>query len=149
MEKDLGKDRIMALLKPYFEKRGDVLMAFLFGSWAADRSWAESDVDIAVYFRPKTGRMEWEATGSRYDGEGAVWLDVERLLGKEVDLLMLNRAPSTIAESAISGAPIVIKDRGLYLDFMLRVTSEAIDFRQFVGEYRRLKEGMRAYAGRA
>jgi len=146
VEKRLTKDGIIDALGPYFEQRDDILMAFLFGSWAAERFCDESDVDIAVYFKPQSGRMEWEATESRYDGEGVVWLEVERLLGGEVDLLVLNRAPSSIAESAISGAPIVIKDRGLYLDFMLRVTSEAIDFREFISGYWMLKEEMRADA---
>src|SRR3990172_4964176 len=147
--KYLNKEKIIALLRPYFEQRADILMAFLFGSWAADRSCAESDVDVAVYFKPESGRLEWEASGVRYEAETTIWRDVERMLGSEVDLLVLNRAAASVAGSAISGAPIVIKDRGLYLDFMLRVTSEAEDFRQFVDDYWRLKEEMRSHAGRA
>lgn len=146
--RELNRDKILRLLQPYFEKREDIIMAFLFGSWASNRGCKESDVDIAVYFKPKTGRLEWEAFDIRYEGESAMWLDVEKILGKEVDLLILNRAASSIADSAISAVPIVIKDRGLYLDFMIRVTSEAIDFREFVEEYWRLKEEMRLYAGK-
>lgn len=145
---ELDKDRIVKLLKPYFEKREDILMAFLFGSWAINKGCKESDVDIAIYFKPKTNRLEWEDFDVRYGEEGAIWLEIERILGKEVDLLILNRAASSIADSAISAVPIVIKDRGLYLDFMIRVTSEAIDFRGFVEEYWRLKEEMRLYAGK-
>lgn len=145
----LSKDIIIGLLKPYFEKRDDVAMAFLFGSWATGRYCRESDVDIAVYFKPKSGHMEWEEFDARYEGEEVLWRDIENILGKEVDLLVLNRAASSIADSAISGVPVIIKDRGLYLDFMLRVTSEAIDFRGFVAEYWRLKEEMRADACRA
>lgn len=140
----LNKDIIIGLLKPYFEKRDDVVMAFLFGSWATGRYCGESDVDIAVYFKPVSGRMEWEEFDARYEGEDDIWRDAEKILGKEVDLLILNRAASSIADSAISGAPIIIKDRGLYLDFMTRVTSEAIDFREFVNEYWKLKEEMRS-----
>ena len=146
---NLNKEKIMGVLKPYFEQRADIIMAFLFGSWAADRPCAESDVDVAVYFKPKSGRLEWDDSDARYEAEAAIWLDVERMLGSEVDLLVMNRAASSIAASAIGGMPIVIKDRGLYLDFMLRVTSEAEDFRQFVDEYWRLKEEMRTHAGRA
>lgn len=140
----LNKDIIMGLLKPYFEKREDVVMAFLFGSWATGRYARESDVDIAVYFKPDSGRMEWEEFDAKYNGEDVIWHDLEQILGIDVDLLVLNRAASSIADSAISGLPIIIKDRSLYLDFMLRVTSEAIDFREFVDGYWRLKEEMRA-----
>jgi predicted nucleotidyltransferase len=143
-----GKDKIIRLLYPYFEKRQDIVMAFLFGSWANNRGCEESDVDIAVYFKPRTGSLEWEDSDARYDEEGAIWRDVEKMLGKEVDLLVLNRAASTVADSAMSSAPIIIKDRGLYLDLMIRVTSEAIDFRAFVERYWRLKEEMREHAGR-
>jgi uncharacterized protein (DUF2344 family) len=55
---------------------------------------------------------------------------------------VLNRARSCIANSAINGIPIVIKDRGLYLDFMLRVTTEAEDFRETVEDYWRIKQAI-------
>ncbi|MBI5047997.1 MAG: nucleotidyltransferase domain-containing protein [Deltaproteobacteria bacterium] len=141
------KNEMITLLQPYFEKRDDIVMAFLFGSWAKGKGGMDSDVDIAVYFKPKTSRLEWEDSDARYDGETVLWREIEGLLGKEVDLLVLNRAASSVAESAISGAPLVIKDRGLYVDFMMRVTAEAEDFREFVISYWKLKEEIRTHAG--
>ncbi|MBI3399222.1 MAG: nucleotidyltransferase domain-containing protein [Deltaproteobacteria bacterium] len=140
------KHEIIKLLQPYFEKRDDIIMAFLFGSWASDKGGMESDVDVAVYFKPKTGRLEWEDADARYDGEAVLWREIEGLLGREVDLLVLNRAASGIAESAISGMPVIIKDRDLYMDFMMKVTSEAADYREFVMSYWKLKEEMRTHA---
>jgi len=61
----------------------------------------------------------------------------------EVDFLVLNRAPATVADTALKGLPIVIKDRKRYMDFLLRVTSEAIDFREWVEGYWRIKEKRR------
>ena len=43
----------VAQLKKYFETREDILMAFLFGSYAKGQTHSHSDIDIAVYFRPK------------------------------------------------------------------------------------------------
>ena len=37
------------LLKRYFERRGDVALAFLFGSSARGLDGRDSDVDIAIY----------------------------------------------------------------------------------------------------
>lgn len=133
---------MIKLLKEYFEGRDDVLMAFLFGSYARAIPHRESDVDIAVYFRPKSGYLEWEEFDIKYEAEDRIWLDVERLLKRNVDLIILNRARSTIAHSAINGIPIIIKDRGLYLDFMLRVTSEAEDFRETFEDYWRIKQAI-------
>jgi predicted nucleotidyltransferase len=130
------------ILKEYFEKRDDVLMAFLFGSFAKARLHSESDIDVAVYFRPKSNYLEWEEFDMEYDAEDKIWLDIERILHRNVDLVVLNRARCCIASSAINGIPIIIKDRGLYLDFMLRVTAEAEDFRETVEDYWRIKQAI-------
>ena len=128
------------ILKEYFEKRDDILMAFLFGSHAREMAHRESDVDIAIYLRPEGNSLECEEFDAKYDAEDKIWLDIERLLMRNVDLIVLNRARSWIANSAIHGRPIIIKDRGLYLDFMLRVTSEAEDYREMVEDYWKIKQ---------
>ena len=61
-----------------------------------------------------------------------IWKNLETILKKEVELLVLNRAPSIIASSAISGIPLAINDHGLYLDFMLIITDLADDFAEFI-----------------
>lgn len=133
---------IIKTLKDYFEKRDDILMAFLFGSYAKAITHRASDVDIAVYFTTKNDQLEWEEFDIKYDTEDEIWLDVERLLKQNVDLIVLNRARSSIASSAINGIPIIIKDRGLYIDFMLRVTAEAEDFRETIEDYWKIKQGL-------
>jgi uncharacterized protein len=127
-------------LNDYFGKRDEVVLAFLFGSWAKGQRGIDSDIDIAIYFQPEGHTLEWEETGFQYDSEDQIWLDIERIVGREVDLLILNRAAPTIADSALRGIPIIIKNRTLYLDFLLRITSEAIDFRQWVEAYWQYKE---------
>ncbi|MFN3466282.1 MAG: type VII toxin-antitoxin system MntA family adenylyltransferase antitoxin [Candidatus Brocadiales bacterium] len=115
-------------LKNYFNKRQDVAFAFLFGSQVEGLATSLSDVDIAVYFYPKRRKpIEYEEP-IWYEKEGEIWGDLERLLKKEVELLVLNRVSASVAASAIRGIPLVINDWGLYLDFMEVVTSEAIDF---------------------
>lgn len=119
-------------LKAYFSNRTDVAFAFLFGSQATGNATKQSDVDIAVYFYPeKKHPIEYEEK-VYYGQEDAIWLELERLLRIEVELVVLNRIPSTIAASALRGVPLAINDWGLYLDFMIVVTSEAEDFMDFV-----------------
>ncbi|MEK7480723.1 MAG: HepT-like ribonuclease domain-containing protein [Patescibacteria group bacterium] len=122
-------------LKAYFEKRDDVVMAFLFGSQAEERAHASSDWDIAVYFKPERERVEFEADHKEYGQEHDVWSDVECIVGSEVDLLVLNRIAASIADTAIQGIQLVIKDWGLWLEFMLAVSREAEDFRKTAKEY--------------
>ena len=119
-------------LKEYFSKRQDVAFAFLFGSQASGVATKLSDVDIAVYFYPKRRYpLEYEKDVF-YPSEDEIHTDLERLLKREVELLILNRVSSTITASAIRGIPLVISDWGLYLDFMLVVTRVAEDFMDLV-----------------
>ena len=124
-------------LKEYFEKQGGVVMAFLFGSRAKSEGSPHegSDWDIAVYFKSLTDKIEIEQEFD-YPQEQQVLGDCVNILKTDnVDFITLNRASATIADVAIRGIPLVIKDRALWLKFMLRVTSQAIDFRQFVKNY--------------
>ncbi|MBI2471237.1 MAG: nucleotidyltransferase domain-containing protein [Planctomycetes bacterium] len=132
MVAEMLADNKIKNLKEYFSNRKEVAFAFLYGSQAKGTATKLSDVDIAVYFYPSQRHpVEFEEE-VYYDGENEIWGDMERLLKKEVELLVLNRVPSTVASSAIRGIPLAINDYGLYLDFMLVVTDVAEDFMDFV-----------------
>ena len=117
--------KLLERLKNYFEGRDDIAFAFLFGSAKRGRVRREGDVDIAVYFKPEK-EVEWEAFNKIYEGENRIALDLERLLKKEVDLVVLNRARAVIADEIIrKGKPLIIRDRGFFLDFLCIVSDEA------------------------
>lgn len=124
-------------LKEYFEKRDDVAMAFLFGSQAKRRVHTESDWDIAVYFTPpKAVPLEYDNTGRDYPEENRVWGELTEILETDgVDLVVLNRASAAIADTAVRGMPLAVKDRTLWIEFFLRISSAAIDFRKTAREY--------------
>ncbi len=120
-------------LKSYFENRKDIAFAFLFGSQARGRATKLSDIDIAVYFYPaRRHPIEYEEEVF-YPTEDEVWNNLEKLLKREVEMLVLNRVSACVAASAIRGIPLAINDWGLYLDFMLFITSLAEDFRLRIG----------------
>jgi len=115
-------------LKSYFKNRKEIAFAFLFGSQAKGEATKLSDVDLAVYFYPEKRRpIEYEEK-KFYAVEEEIWSELEKLLNREIELLVLNRIPASIAASAIRGIPLVIKDWGLYIDFMEAITDEAKDF---------------------
>jgi uncharacterized protein len=115
-------------LKQYFDQRKDIAFAFLYGSQANGNATRLSDVDIAVYFYPRERHpLEFERE-IFYETENQIWGDLQRLLKKEVELLVLNRVSASVAGSAIRGIPLVIKDWGLYIDFMEVITDAAEDF---------------------
>ena len=118
-------EKVLESLKTYFEGRDDIAFAFLFGSAARGRVRREGDVDIAVYFKHEK-EVEWEAFNRTYEGENRIALDLERLLKKEVDLVVLNRARAVIADEIIrKGKPLILRDRGIFLDFLCIISDEA------------------------
>jgi predicted nucleotidyltransferase len=119
-------------LRGYFATRHEVPFAFLYGSHARGTATKRSDADIAVYFHPRRRHpVEFEEEVF-YPAENEIWGDLDRLLGKEVELLVLNRAPAMVAVSAIKGIPLIIRDWNLYLDFFEIATDVAEDFAEFV-----------------
>jgi len=127
--------KIMQSLKDYFSHRQDVVMAFVFGSQIKQQQTQESDLDLAVYFKSEGQGLQWESE-VEYDGEEVIWPDAERIVGQEVDLVVLNRVPSTLAFEVLrAGKSILIKDRQLYLSFLSKVSFEVIDFMQTMDDY--------------
>ena len=119
-------------LKGYLATRQEVAFSFLYGSHAKGTATERSDLDIAVYFYPRARHPVEIEEEVFYQVEGAIWGDLERLLGKEVELLVLNRVPATVAVSAIKGVPLLIRDWNLYLDFFENVTDIAEEFAEFI-----------------
>ena len=118
--------------------REDIAFGVLFGSAAKGRRTEESDTDIALYFvapeqeGPRPLQVEVEAF---FQGEEAIWRELERIVGTEVDLVVLNRAPATVAAAAIrEGETLLVADASLYLRYMLAVTQQAEDFRIMLRE---------------
>jgi predicted nucleotidyltransferase len=120
------------ILRNYFLNRADVAFSFLYGSYARGTAHRSSDIDIAVYFYPGVRHPIQYEEAVYYDGEDEIWADLDRLLGKEVELLVLNRVSASVAATAVRGISLAVKDWGLYLDFMEVVTREAEDFTQFM-----------------
>jgi len=125
-------EELLKELREYFSRREDIAFAFLFGSVARGNLRKEGDVDVGIYFWPEKG-VEWENVKKRYEGENRIALDLERLLHKEVDLIVLNRAKAVLADEIVrKGQPLVIKGRGLFLDFLCIISDEAEYVREWL-----------------
>lgn len=127
-------------LKAYFSEQPEISMAFVFGSYAKGKEIIESDIDIAVYFKPDSRELEWEEN-KNYEREDEIWGRIERITGLKTDFIVLNRAPSMLAFSVIqTGKPIIIKDYTLYLRFLLTISSAADYFQEFTRDFWEIKQ---------
>ena len=110
-------------LKEYFKKTPEVLMAFVFGSYAKNMAGEESDFDIAIYLKEK-------------EKENKIWSKISRIVEKEVDLVCLNEAPASLISNIFkTGIALSIKDKRLYWELYLRASSEAEDFLAFSRDF--------------
>jgi predicted nucleotidyltransferase len=122
------------LLKIYFQSTETVLFAFLFGSQASGKIYQESDVDVAVYLKE----------GYSLSTVKKIWTDIEAIVKKDIDLIILNTAPPLIAHAALRGKPIVIKEQALFLNYLLQTSGEAEDFSLFLQDMWQWREKIKA-----
>lgn len=126
MAEDRMEDKKIEGLKEYLRNEPNVILGFLFGSQTKDSVMDESDFDLALYLKDE--RVEDE-----------IYSNLIEILGGNIDLVLLNEVPASLSSNVLrTGIPLVIKDKGLYLDLYLKVSSEALDFLEFAEDYFRI-----------
>lgn len=91
---------IQTIIADYFATQ-PVLKAWLFGSYSRGEETAESDVDILVKLDPK------EQVGLEFFG---MWGDLERMLGRKVDLVT-EKGLSSFARASVERDRRLIYER--------------------------------------
>ncbi|MDE2188193.1 MAG: nucleotidyltransferase domain-containing protein [Patescibacteria group bacterium] len=136
----MNKAELIKKLGEYFKKRDDVAFVYLFGSVAKDKAHSESDVDIGIYFKPSTRALEYETT-KHYPDENKIGIDLESLIGRQTDMVVLNRAPSTLFSAVlVEGIKVYSSDDGLVSRLSSAVNDLSEDFRKFVFDFIKIKE---------
>jgi len=126
-------------LPALFQKRDEVIAAYLFGSYARGTVGPLSDVDVAVLFD------EGSDTDRIYL---KLCVEVSKALHTdEVDLVILNEAPVTLKYNILKeGKLLFCRDETKRIRFQVRVINDYIDTKPLRGIYnrelfRRIKEG--------
>lgn len=112
-----------------------VVCAYLFGSVARGEARAGSDVDVAVLYE-KNPESRLDAGPLDLEGE------LERALGRPVQLVVLNRAPADLVHRVLRDGRIVLdRDRAARIRFEVAKRNEYFDLeplrRLYRGEDRR------------
>ncbi len=112
----MRKNKKIESLRNYLQKRDDVLIAFLFGSYAEGFIKRESDFDLAVYLKDKKERKN-------------IYLDAVKVTKREINLICLDEAVASLVSNIFKTAiPLTIKSERLYWDLYLKKSLEAEDF---------------------
>ena len=106
----------------------DVLFAYLFGSVASGTAHRFSDIDVAVYLRPREERAYYLRK------EGELW---DRLYSKlrtdRTDLTLLNVAPLVLRFRVISeGIRVFSRDEQARVDFETEVLYRYFDLKPYL-----------------
>lgn len=99
----------------YLAAQPDVVAAYLFGSVAEGRARSQSDVDVAVLL---AADLDEEA---RFDRRLRIGWEVERIIGRQTDLVVLNDAPPLLQHQVLKhGRLIFERDRAARVEFEVR-----------------------------
>jgi predicted nucleotidyltransferase len=105
----------MSSLLEYLAAQPDVVAAYIFGSVAQGRARPQSDVDIAVLL---AADLDEE---TRFDRRLRLGWEVERLIGRQTDLVVLNDAPPLLQHQVLKhGRLIFERDRAARVEFEVR-----------------------------
>lgn len=114
-------------LKMWFETQKDIVLAFLFGSQAKGYARPISDWDVGIFLVQESKEREQK-----------IWKELERIVGAEVDLVVLNRAPAKVAWPIVgTGITLTLKDHDVYMKEVRRLSEEADAWYTTADEYYR------------
>lgn len=118
-------------LGSYFKNNSEIVAVFLFGSQVNGFTHNKSDIDIALLLE----------SSSEVSLEKELELSVDitnRFGGKEIDLVILNKAPIILSYRIISqGELIYVKDEYKYAQFKERTLLNYFDFKYVHDTYNR------------
>ena len=121
-------------IREFFDSgANNVVCVYLFGSEARGDAGARSDTDVAILLKEDPPRT---LAGLQFETAG----DLERHLGREVDLVVLNTAPVDFAMRVLrDGQLLVDRDPSRRIRYEVRIRNEFFDLEPYLREYRRAR----------
>jgi predicted nucleotidyltransferase len=128
------RDSIVPRLQRYFEQApAKFVAAYLCGSVARGQERADSDVDVAIVLTAGKPRSL-----GQLDEVAAVEDDLTRLLGRSVDVVIMNGAPPDLAHRILVDRILLFEsDRQRRIEFELQARNEYFDIAPMLQRYRR------------
>lgn len=115
-------------LNALFRKEDNILVAYLFGSFARGIEAVKSDIDIAILLK-KTPERLLDYYLQVVDG-------LSKVLNSDVDLVILNTAPPLLKHQIVKHGKLVhCKDEEARIRFEARTQDEYMDFSRALARY--------------
>ena len=112
------------------------MSAYLFGSVATGRAHRQSDVDVGVLL----ARDAYPRPADRFAVRLRLIVQLRGPVGREVDVVILNDAPPTLARHIMTaGKRLIVRDPEADHAFLRTTLSRAADLEPFLRRTRRVK----------
>ena len=114
----------------------DIVCVYVYGSVARGEARGESDIDVAVLYA--------QEPRPTLDGLGLeLGYTLERLLGRPIDLVVLNRAPLDLIHRVLRDGILVYDgDPSSRIRFEVQARSAYFDLLPYLRQYRRSTQGV-------
>lgn len=110
----MTQNEVVEKLKAYFDKRGNVPLVLLYGSFAKGKANENSDIDVAVHIDESDAEKELDLLLQ-------IRADLELMFCREIDVLNLRTAEGLILSEAVVHSIKVKKDHNLFVKYNLKV----------------------------
>lgn len=129
----MEKEGLITVLREIMGKDEEILFAYLYGSYAFNTIYLESDIDVAVYLRPSDIEVYL-----RKERELSACLMI-KLHTNLIDLRILNTLPLLLKYKVLKeGIPILIRDEAERAAFDTMVMNSFFDLKPYLDEYNRM-----------
>jgi len=127
----MGSESLEHTLRRFFARlSGGIVAVYLFGSQARGTAGPTSDVDLGILYAEDPPLT---LDGLPLDLEA----DLERLLGRPVEAVVLNRAPADLIHRVLRDGKLVMDgDRSRRIQFEVRARNEFFDLQPILARYR-------------
>jgi predicted nucleotidyltransferase len=112
---------VVKLLKNLLKEKPEILLAFLFGSFAGNQQRPTSDVDIGILFETVPSPATIQDLNEK----------ISTALKKEVDLLIINQASPILRMQILKKGKVIIKrNKKEFNRFYVQVVNQYDDLKQ-------------------
>jgi predicted nucleotidyltransferase len=128
---------VLQQLRAFFDREYiGVVCVYVYGSVARGEAHGKSDIDVAVLYA--------QEPFPTLDGLGLeLSSTLERLLGRPVDLVVLNRAPLDLIHRVLrDGVLVYDSDPSSRIRFEVQARSAYFDLLPYLRQYRRASQGV-------
>jgi len=110
-----------------------IVLAYLYGSFAKGKEKEGSDIDIAILLKEDEYSTDPLSVFGNVHGFAR---RIERLIKKEIDIHILNRAPLSFSYIVVTtGVPIYISSKIALYRYQNKILGMFFDFRPFFEKY--------------